>query len=161
MCNTTEWGLGYEAPICLRQTFPNMLIFLRHNLSVASVRLWAEEEIRLEHLLPKSGGILDVVICRGELPRADAANIVGTGERQTRRVVSALLEIGILTSESTRAATPCLPSDTCRAVDALSVPGKDVRRPTPEGMRLTSALACQAPCQRSRNHRFSCIAPSV
>jgi hypothetical protein len=29
--------------------------------------------------------------------------IVGTGERQARRVVSALLEQGVLTSESTRA----------------------------------------------------------
>ena len=117
LCNTAEWGLDYEKPLCLRQAFPNMSIFLRHNLSAASVRLWAEEEIRLNHLLPKSRSILDVMICRGELPRADAANIVGTGERQARRVVSALLEIGILTSESTRAATPRLPSDTCRAVD--------------------------------------------
>ena len=43
------------------------------------------------------------VLYRGELPRADTAGIVGTGERQARRVVSALLERGVLTSESTRA----------------------------------------------------------
>lgn len=67
------------------------------------ILLWAEEEIRLDHLSPKSGSILDAVLYRGELPRADAANIVGTGERQARRVVSALLEIGVLTSDSTRA----------------------------------------------------------
>ncbi len=67
------------------------------------ILLWAEEEIRLDHLLPKSGSILEAVLYRGELPRADVANIVGTGERQARRVVSALLEIGILTSGSTRA----------------------------------------------------------
>ena len=42
------------------------------------------------------------LLYRGELPRADAANIVGTGERQARRVVSALLEIGVLTSDSAR-----------------------------------------------------------
>jgi hypothetical protein len=38
-----------------------------------------------------------------ELPRAGAADIVGTGERLARRVVSALLEHGVLISESTRA----------------------------------------------------------
>ena len=69
----------------------------------ARILLWAEEEIRFDHLPPKSGSILEAVLYRGELPRADAANIVGTGERQARRVVSALLEHGVLTSESTRA----------------------------------------------------------
>jgi hypothetical protein len=40
---------------------------------------------------------------RGELPRGDAANIVGTGDRQARRIVSALVDKGMLTSESARA----------------------------------------------------------
>jgi Fic family protein len=66
------------------------------------ILLWAEEEIRLDHLPPNSASILEAVLYRGELPRADTANIVGTGERQARRVVSALLEHGVLTSESTR-----------------------------------------------------------
>lgn len=69
----------------------------------ARILLWAEEEIRLDHLPRKSGSILEAVLYRGELPRADSANIVGTGERQARRVVSGLLEQGVLTSESTRA----------------------------------------------------------
>jgi Fic family protein len=69
----------------------------------ARILLWAEEEIRLDHLPPKSASILEAVLYRGELPRADSANIVGTGARQARRVVSALLEQGVLTSESTRA----------------------------------------------------------
>lgn len=69
----------------------------------ARILLWAEEEIRLNHLPQKSGNILEAILYRGELPRADAANIVGTGERQARRVVSGLLEQGVLTSESTRA----------------------------------------------------------
>jgi hypothetical protein len=37
------------------------------------------------------------VLYRGELPRADAA---GAGERHTRRIVSALLERGVLTADS-------------------------------------------------------------
>jgi Fic family protein len=67
------------------------------------ILLWTEEEIRLDRLPPKSGAILEAVLYRGELPRGDAAGIVGTGERQARRVVSALIERGVLISESSRA----------------------------------------------------------
>jgi hypothetical protein len=69
----------------------------------ARILLWAEEEIHLNRLPPKSGAILEAVLYRGELPRGDAAAIVGTGDRQARRVVSALTDHGVLTSESTRA----------------------------------------------------------
>ena len=69
----------------------------------ARIRLWAEEEIRLDKLPTKSGVVLDALLYRGELPRGDAAAIVGTGERQARRVVSVLIDQGVLTSESTRA----------------------------------------------------------
>ncbi|MDD5329719.1 MAG: Fic family protein [Sulfuricella sp.] len=67
------------------------------------ILLWTEEEIRLNRLPPKSGGILEAILYRGELPRADIAEIVGTGDRQARRVVSALLAQGVLVSESQRA----------------------------------------------------------
>lgn len=67
------------------------------------ILLWAEEEIRLGHLPPKSGGILEAVLYRGELPRADAGTVLGASERQARRVVSALLEKEVLVSESPRA----------------------------------------------------------
>lgn len=67
------------------------------------IQLWVEEEIRLNRLPPKSGTVLEAVLYRGELPRGDAAAVVGTGDRQARRVVSALLERGVLTSASTRA----------------------------------------------------------
>jgi Fic family protein len=69
----------------------------------ARILLWTEEEIRLNRLPPKSGAVLEAALYRGELPRGDAAAIVGTGERQARRVVSALIERGVLLSESTRA----------------------------------------------------------
>jgi Fic family protein len=67
------------------------------------ILLWAEEEIRLGIIPPKSGAILEAVLYRGELPRADAAGVVGTGERQARRMVSALIEQGVLVSDSARA----------------------------------------------------------
>jgi hypothetical protein len=69
----------------------------------ARILLWAEEEIRLNKLPPKSGAVLEALLYRGELPRGDAAMIVGTGERQARRIVSALTDHGVLTSESSRA----------------------------------------------------------
>jgi Fic family protein len=69
----------------------------------ARILLWAEEEIRLGKLPPKSGNILEAVLYRGELPRADAASAVGAGERHARRIVAALLDRGVLTAESARA----------------------------------------------------------
>jgi len=67
------------------------------------IRMWAEEEIRLGNLPAKSENILEAVLYRGELPRGDAAGVVNTGDRQARRIVSALLEHGVLASESPRA----------------------------------------------------------
>ena len=67
------------------------------------ILMWAEEEIRLGELPAKSGAILEALLYRGELPRGDADAVVGTSERQGRRIVSALLEKEVLTSESTRA----------------------------------------------------------
>ena len=69
----------------------------------ARILTWTEEQIRLGQLPPKSGAILEAVLYRGELPRADASSVVGTGDRQARRIVSALLERNVLTSDSTRA----------------------------------------------------------
>jgi Fic family protein len=67
------------------------------------VLLWAEEEARLGELPPKSASILEAVLYRGELPRGDADAVLGTGERQARRIVSTLLEKGVLVSDSARA----------------------------------------------------------
>ena len=67
------------------------------------ILLWAEEEIRLGSLPRKSGSILEAVLYRGELPRGDADTVVGTGERQARRIVSALVDKGVLVSKSSRA----------------------------------------------------------
>jgi len=67
------------------------------------IRLWVEEEVRTDDLPPQSGNVLEAVLYRGELPRGDVAGIVGTGGRQARRVVSALIKAGVLQSKSTRA----------------------------------------------------------
>ena len=67
------------------------------------ILLWAEEEIRLGSLPIKSGSILEAVLYRGELPRGNTATVVGTGARQARRIVSALVDKGVLVSENPRA----------------------------------------------------------
>jgi len=69
----------------------------------ARILLWAEEEIRMGQLPARSGNILEAVLYRGELPRGDADTVVGTSERQARRIVSALMEKGVLASENPRA----------------------------------------------------------
>jgi Fic family protein len=67
------------------------------------IQLWAEEQIRLGNLPERANAVLDAMLYRGELPRADIAGIVGTAERQARRVVAALAELGVLESASSRA----------------------------------------------------------
>jgi hypothetical protein len=69
----------------------------------ARILLWAEEEIRLGQLPARSGSILEAVLYRGELPRGDADAVVGTGERQARRIVSALIDKAVLVSDNPRA----------------------------------------------------------
>jgi len=67
------------------------------------ILLWAEEEVRLGGLPANSGNILEAVLYRGELPRADASRVVGVGERHARRILSALLQRGVLTADNLRA----------------------------------------------------------
>jgi Fic family protein len=87
---------------CIDQVTFMESLFQQDRLRVR-ILIWAEEEIRLGKLPPKSGSILEAILYRGELPRGDAATVVGTGERQARRIVSALVEKGVLISESPRA----------------------------------------------------------
>jgi Fic family protein len=67
------------------------------------IMIWAEEEMRAGALPQKSGTVLDAVLFRGELPRGEVANLLGASERNARRLTSALVDRGVLTSESTRA----------------------------------------------------------
>lgn len=67
------------------------------------IRIWVEEEVRMDELPPQSGNVIEAVLYRGELPRGDVPGIVGTGDRQARRVVSALIKAGVLQSKSSRA----------------------------------------------------------
>jgi Fic family protein len=68
----------------------------------ARILLWVEEEIRIGGLPAKAGSVLEAVVYRGELPRGDVAEVLGVSDRQARRVVAALTERRVLTSETPR-----------------------------------------------------------
>ena len=66
--------------------------------------------------------ILKAVLYRGELPRGDAAGVVGTSERHARRIVSALIERGVLIGDSARAVASCFSGHIGFSLDARIVP---------------------------------------
>jgi Fic family protein len=67
------------------------------------ILIWAEEEIRAGALPPKSDTVLKAVLYQGQIERGEVESILGTSDRTARRVTSALLEAGALSSTSTRA----------------------------------------------------------
>lgn len=67
------------------------------------IHIWAEEEIRADELPLKSTQVLDAVLYRGEIERGELAEILAVTPRHARRISSALLEKGILTSAGVRA----------------------------------------------------------
>ena len=69
----------------------------------ARIGLWVEEEVRTDSLPPQAGKVLAALLYRGELPRGDVPDVVGTGDRQARRIVAALQDAGVLMAESPRA----------------------------------------------------------
>lgn len=67
------------------------------------IMIWTEEQMRADVLPPKSDIILKTVLYQGEIQRSEVASILGMSDRAARRITSALVDIGALTSESTRA----------------------------------------------------------
>jgi Fic family protein len=67
------------------------------------IHRWVDEEAALGNLPARASAILDAVLYRGELPRGELEAVVGTGDRQARRVAATLIDLGVLTAESSRA----------------------------------------------------------
>jgi len=67
------------------------------------ILIWTKEEIMADRLPQKAEIVLETILYRGELPRADVPKLLGGTDRSARRVTSVLLEQGVLASESTRA----------------------------------------------------------
>jgi len=67
------------------------------------IMIWAEEEMRAGALPPKSDIVLRAILYQGVLERGEVDSMLGMSERAARRITSALLKAGAITSESTRA----------------------------------------------------------
>lgn len=66
------------------------------------IMMWAEEETRLDKLPLASGVVLEAVLFRGKLPRGDVGNLLGVSDRHGRRIVKALTELNVITSDGPR-----------------------------------------------------------
>lgn len=66
------------------------------------IRGWAEDEVRAGRLPAKAGVVLEAVLYRGELARGEVEQVLDVGDRQARRVTSALLARGALKAEGAR-----------------------------------------------------------
>jgi Fic family protein len=66
------------------------------------ILLWVEEETRMNRLPSKTGTVLEAILYRGELPRGEAADLLGLTPRHARRIVSELLARGVLVSKGPR-----------------------------------------------------------
>jgi Fic family protein len=64
---------------------------------------WAETERDADRLPDRSGKVLEALLFRGSLARGDVPDVTGMSERQSRRLVSALMDYEVVTSASTRA----------------------------------------------------------
>ncbi|OGT47893.1 MAG: cell filamentation protein Fic [Gammaproteobacteria bacterium RIFCSPHIGHO2_12_FULL_41_20] len=67
------------------------------------VLLWAKEEIEIKNIPQQSFQILEKILYRGEITRGEIPDILNLTERQTRRITSSLVDLGILTSDSPKA----------------------------------------------------------
>lgn len=67
------------------------------------IMIWTEEQMRADVLPPKSDIVLKTILYQGELQRGEVASLLGLSDRAARRITSSLIDIGAVTSESTRA----------------------------------------------------------
>ena len=67
------------------------------------ILIWCEEEMRAGALPPKSDTVLKAALYQGKLDRGEVEGILGASERTARRVSSALLDAGALSSPTSRA----------------------------------------------------------
>jgi len=64
------------------------------------ILVWAREEIQLEKLPVQSIQILEAILYRGEISRGEMSSILNVTDRHARRLIAALIQRGILVSDS-------------------------------------------------------------
>ena len=67
------------------------------------IGMWVAEEIARGALHDKSAMLLDAILYRGEMPRADVPGALGVSERTASRVVAGLIDRGVLTAQTPKA----------------------------------------------------------
>lgn len=101
-------NLSQESLIDFTKFFLNVcidqVVFMKELMEPDQLRtrvlLWAKEEIELKNIPQQSLQILERILYRGEISRGEIPEILNLTERQTRRITSILVDIGILTSDS-------------------------------------------------------------
>jgi DNA-binding Lrp family transcriptional regulator len=66
------------------------------------ILMWAQEEARMNALPAQAANILEAILYRGELPRGEAAGLLGVTARHARRIVAALVDRGVLLADGAR-----------------------------------------------------------
>jgi len=101
------------------------------------ITAWADEETAAGALPLKSAQVLEAVLFRGELPRGEVAPLLGVTDRHARRVVSALLNRGVLVSDGPR--DPLFISFPA-ALASRWMPGLFPEPPTDQGVPATAPI---------------------
>lgn len=66
------------------------------------MKLWADEEIATHELPAKGGVVLDAILYGGELARGEVPGLLNMSARSARRLISALIDRGVLTAATTK-----------------------------------------------------------
>lgn len=103
--NLSEAALASFVEFFLR-TCIDQVEFMRTLMQVERLRdrilIWAEEEMRGGRLPPKSDVVLRSLLFQGRLERGEVVSLLGMSDRAGRRITSALLKTGAITSASSR-----------------------------------------------------------
>jgi Fic family protein len=102
---------------------------------VARIREFVAAEAAGDRLDPRVGTVLETAALFGEVPRGDTARLVGTGARQARRLLSPLVERGLLVGAKDAPLRIAFPlGETERLFPHLWAPGRvaDELPPMPE-----------------------------
>jgi hypothetical protein len=72
----------------------------RDRTDSAAIFRTSEEETKLKLLHPKAKNLLEAMLYRGEVPRGEAPNVIGTSPSGSRRIVNDLTKYGAIRSAS-------------------------------------------------------------
>ena len=150
---------GFFLEVCLDQVrFMESLV--QPDRLRTRILLWAAEETRLGQLPPQAAAILEAVLYRGEVPRADVAGVVGASERHARRAGGgASRQRRAHVREHARAAATRVPRRPCFALDARSVPRSPALLVAQSDHRIHRGRAAGRHKTRGQRHREQQAAP--